>query len=156
MAWALILTLYLLAATFCRLLITFASGLETEGSKSFDTLIVFLKDFFEKVNFWKKVSIRQQKHEKLPSLQRVKSFDFSFFIFSESQTYIYHVYIDALCSANVWTSGSDSMLPSVHGYMHIHSAIMMADSRYTCNKKDRQLQVSGVRSRPISHFRGDW
>ena len=40
------------------------------GSKLFDTLIVFLKEFFEKVNF-KKISRRHQKHEKLPSMQRV-------------------------------------------------------------------------------------
>ena len=39
------------------------------GSKPFDALIVFLKEFFF---IWrKKVSRWQQKHEKLPSLQRV-------------------------------------------------------------------------------------
>ena len=40
------------------------------GSKPFDTLIVFLKEFFEKVNF-EKSQQRQQKHEKLPSMQEV-------------------------------------------------------------------------------------
>ena len=39
-------------------------------SKSFDTMIVFLKEFFEKVNLIsKKVSRGKQKHEKLPSNQ---------------------------------------------------------------------------------------
>ena len=33
-------------------------------------MIVFLKDFFEKVNF-EKTSRRQQKHKKSPSMQRV-------------------------------------------------------------------------------------
>ena len=37
-------------------------------SKPFDTLIVFLKEVFEKAYF-EKVSSRQQKHEKLPSMQ---------------------------------------------------------------------------------------
>ena len=40
-------------------------------SKPLDKLIVFLKEFFEKVNF-EKVSRQQQKHEKLPSMQKVK------------------------------------------------------------------------------------
>ena len=40
------------------------------GSKLFDTLIVFLKEFFEKVNF-EKISRQHQKHEKLLSMQRV-------------------------------------------------------------------------------------
>ena len=35
-----------------------------------DTLILFLKEFFEKVNF-EKISRRQQKHGILPSMQRV-------------------------------------------------------------------------------------
>ena len=35
----------------------------------FDTLIMFLKEFFEKVNFDK--SADNKKHEKLPSMQRV-------------------------------------------------------------------------------------
>ena len=39
------------------------------GSKLFDTLIVFLKDFFEKVYFEK--SAGALKHEKLPSMQGV-------------------------------------------------------------------------------------
>ena len=43
--------------TFCR---------SWFGYKMFDTLIVFLKEFFEKVPF-KKVSRRPKKHERLPS-----------------------------------------------------------------------------------------
>ena len=39
-------------------------------SKLFDTLIVFLNFFLENFNF-EKVSRRQQKHEKLPSMQRL-------------------------------------------------------------------------------------
>ena len=41
------------------------------GSKQFDTLMVSLKEFFEKVNFEKK-SADDKKAEKLPSRQRVK------------------------------------------------------------------------------------
>ena len=37
--------------------------------KPFDTLIVFVQEFCEKVNF-EKVSRRQLKHEKLPSMHR--------------------------------------------------------------------------------------
>ena len=40
------------------------------GSKPFDTLILFLQDFFEKFNFVK-VSRQHQKREKLPSMQKV-------------------------------------------------------------------------------------
>ena len=40
------------------------------GSRLFDILMVFLKDFFQKVNF-EKIS-RRQKHEQLPSMQCVK------------------------------------------------------------------------------------
>ena len=32
---------------------------------------MFLKEFFEKVIFEKKVNSRQQKHEKLPTMQRI-------------------------------------------------------------------------------------
>ena len=40
-------------------------------SKPFDTLIVFLRLFLEKVNFEKKVSRRHRKHEKkIPSIKR--------------------------------------------------------------------------------------
>ena len=41
----------------CRMLITFASSLDPKrrlGFKLFDTLIVFMKEFFEKVDFEKK------------------------------------------------------------------------------------------------------
>ena len=52
---------FLASSDFCLLL-------------TFDTLIVFLKEFFEKVNFEKKkVSMRQQKIEKLASMRRVKA-----------------------------------------------------------------------------------
>ena len=37
---------------------------------SFDTLIAFMKEFFEKVNF-EKSQQTTTKHEKLPSMQRV-------------------------------------------------------------------------------------
>ena len=60
-------TLSLIAANFCHLLITFANSLDTDQ----DTLIAFLKEFFENT-ILKKVSIQQQKHEKLPSMLRVK------------------------------------------------------------------------------------
>ena len=59
------------------LLITFANSLDPgwsrSGSKPFDTLIEFLKDFLIKLNL--KI-MRQQtttKHEKLPSMQLLKS-----------------------------------------------------------------------------------
>ena len=68
-----------LARDFCRLLITFANILDPDqdrqngsGSKPFDNLMLFLKDFFKKL-ILKKVSRRQQKHEKLPSMQRVNA-----------------------------------------------------------------------------------
>ena len=41
-------------------------------SKTFATLILFLKDFFLNI-ILKKVSRWQQKHEKLPSILRVKA-----------------------------------------------------------------------------------
>ena len=41
-----------------------------ESNQTNDTLTVFLKEFFEKVNF-EKSSRRQQKHEISPSMQRV-------------------------------------------------------------------------------------
>ena len=41
--------------------------------KPFDTLIMFLKEFFEKVYFEKKnQQTTKQKREQLPSMQRVK------------------------------------------------------------------------------------
>ena len=62
---------------FCHLLITFVNGLvqyqesgPIYGFKLFDTLIVLLKDFFEKVNFEKKVSVR---HESMDFTQHAKS-----------------------------------------------------------------------------------
>ena len=60
---------------FCCLLITFANSLDQDqawsGSKLFDTLMVFPKDFFEKVNF-KKIHRRQKMRAKILSMQRVK------------------------------------------------------------------------------------
>ena len=35
-------------------------------------VILFMKEFFENLNFEKKVSKRQQKHEKLPSMGRLE------------------------------------------------------------------------------------
>ena len=47
--------------------------LDDLDSKPFDTLIVFLKEFFEKVNFENgQQTSREEKHGKLPSMQRVK------------------------------------------------------------------------------------
>ena len=37
----------------------------------FDTLMVFLKDFFEKCNLKKKAKKKTTKHAELPSIQRV-------------------------------------------------------------------------------------
>ena len=53
---------YLASADFCHLLITFANSLEPDQDwhydpKWFDTLIVFLKDCFEKVNFEKSLQV---------------------------------------------------------------------------------------------------
>ena len=45
--------------------------LTCSGSKLFDTLMVFLKEFFEKVDFEKNQQTTK-KHEKLPRRQRVK------------------------------------------------------------------------------------
>ena len=59
-----------LAQLLLHLLITFANSLDpnqadiqTSGSKLFDTLIVFLKEFYERVNF-EKANRGQHKHEK--------------------------------------------------------------------------------------------
>ena len=64
----------------CCLLITFANSLDLDQdrqkcrswsvSKLFDTLIVFLRELFLKVNFPKKLN--KQKHKKLPRMQRSK------------------------------------------------------------------------------------
>ena len=53
---------------FCRLLISFANRLDPN---QFDILTVFLEEFFEKVYF-ENSHRRQQNHEKLPSMRRVK------------------------------------------------------------------------------------
>ena len=46
------------------------------GSKLFDNMIAFLKEFFEKVDFEKNQQIRK-KHTKLPNRQRVKGLSFN-------------------------------------------------------------------------------
>ena len=60
---------------YCHRLMTFANSLDPDHnqqnheSKPFDTLNVYLKEFFETI-LEKKVSRRPQKHEKLPSMKR--------------------------------------------------------------------------------------
>ena len=60
----------------CPLLITFANNFDPDqadvfGSKLFDTLVVFMKYFFEKTLILKKKKQKTtKKHEKLPSRQR--------------------------------------------------------------------------------------
>ena len=51
---------FLTSSDLCRLLITYASSLDQDQNQ------------WKKVNFEKKESRRQQKYEKLPSMQRVK------------------------------------------------------------------------------------
>ena len=67
---------------FCHLLITFANSLDPDqawkkcrawsGSKLFDTLMVFLTDFFEKVNF-KKIYRRQKSMQNYPACKVLKN-----------------------------------------------------------------------------------
>ena len=60
------------------------------GSKLLDTLIVFVKEFFE-FFFLKKVNQQEEKHEKLPSMQRVK-------VWTDVCTKIvFHVPVPRLC-----------------------------------------------------------
>ena len=70
---------FLASDDFCPLLITFANRLDPDHDqqnigpdlfKLFDILIVLVKIFFEKKIILKTVSRQQQKHEKLPSMQR--------------------------------------------------------------------------------------
>ena len=74
---------FLASGNFFRLLIRFAKSLDPDQDRQdvgpdldpnslTHTLIVFLKDFFEKVNLKKKIIRRQQKGRKLPIMQRVK------------------------------------------------------------------------------------
>ena len=72
-------TSFLACDNFCRLLITFANSLDPDQDwqkvgpdldPKYLTLIYSWKKYFEKVNFEKKVNRGQQKHEKLPSMQR--------------------------------------------------------------------------------------
>ena len=62
-------------------------------SKPFDILIVFQKEYFENVNFEKNQQ-RQQKLEKLPSMQRVKQFYVHAII-------IFHIYLRQLQHAQI-------------------------------------------------------
>ena len=66
-----------------RLLITFVNSLDPDHDrqnlgpdldpiKPSDTLIVFLEEFFENVNFEKSQQRQQQEHEILPSMQRIR------------------------------------------------------------------------------------
>ena len=75
------LTLYLLVPSADNICKQFWPGSDLtkrrvlSGSKLFDTLIVFLKEFFRKKRFWKKKQSDDdtwKKHEKLPRKQRVK------------------------------------------------------------------------------------
>ena len=51
------------SSDFCRLLITFANSLNNGPDLfPFDTLIVFLEEFFEKFNFEKKSGDNKKKH----------------------------------------------------------------------------------------------
>ena len=61
----------------------FKNILEQNGSKLFDTLIVLLKEFLKKL-ILKHISRRQQKHKKLPSMQRVKGLPASTLILSST------------------------------------------------------------------------
>ena len=67
------------SCNFYRLLISFANSLDPDQEQQYVgpdldpnclTQIVFMKEFYEKVNFEKKAS-RQLKHEKLPSMQSI-------------------------------------------------------------------------------------
>ena len=61
---------------FCRLLIIFANSLDPDQARGliwiqlFDMLMVFLKDFFEKVNLKKRNPQTTKKHAKLPGKQK--------------------------------------------------------------------------------------
>ena len=86
-------SLSLLVAPCHLLIIAFANSLYPDqnrsiGYKPFDTLIVFLKEFFAKTYFEKKKSADdiQQNHEKLPSMHRV-----NYFIFYEATMYLFHI-----------------------------------------------------------------
>ena len=71
----------MLAATWVACFATFAHSLIPDQDQqnigpgldpSRLTLIVFQKEFFERLILGEKVSRREQKHEKLPSIQSVK------------------------------------------------------------------------------------
>ena len=72
-----VLTLYILMSSadiFCKQFRTRSGPTKRQaqsGSKLFDTLMVFLKEFFEKVDFEKKQQTTKKKREKFPSVQRV-------------------------------------------------------------------------------------
>ena len=56
------------SSDFCRLLITFANSLDL--NRLTVCQIVFLNDFLKRLYFKNKVSSRQQRHEKMASMQR--------------------------------------------------------------------------------------
>ena len=59
-------------------------------SKPFDPLIMFLKEFLEKVNF-EKSQQTSKKHEKLLSMQWVKAARWQIMIFSLNQKYVHEL-----------------------------------------------------------------
>ena len=73
-----VLTLYLLVSSadnFCKQLGSRSGNpkhRDWSGSKQFDTLMAFLKEFFKKCDF-EKIRRRQKSHEKLLSMQSVKT-----------------------------------------------------------------------------------
>ena len=85
---------FLASGNFCLLLITFSKGLDLDQDRQYvspdlDPSCLTLKYFFEQVNFGKKVSRRQQKLEKLPSMQRASVGELHLFQgLSVSQTHL--------------------------------------------------------------------
>ena len=67
----LIFNLFLASGDFCRIFIIYANSLDPDLDPNCLTLVVFLKDNFLERLILKKVSRRQQKLNKLPSMQRV-------------------------------------------------------------------------------------
>ena len=69
---------FLASSNFCCLLITFAVWTQIRtvgsGSKPFDTLIVFLKEFFENVNFEKRSSDNNKSMKNYPTCKELRVF----------------------------------------------------------------------------------
>ena len=91
---------------FCRLLIIFANSLEQDQAigpdldpKLFDTLVVVLKEFFEKVNLKKNQQTTKKICAKFPTLQIVIQYraDFSF-------TYLQIPLINAHTNVSSWAT----------------------------------------------------